>query len=124
MKTMIFSALILLASSKLFAFDGNYRFDLPAFPVDLHIEKSGKITVLASQEETLHVSSSLSDDQLDISVSWLNDGSPELARILLQIVEGNRLKVKKTSFVIYNDGSPELSQEIVNFQKIPSMGEN
>ena len=104
MKHFIISIVILL-SSTLHAYEGQLTIDLPVGDVTVLVKKDGSTSIISNPYNivNLHHSSFQSDGILDLSFNWLNDGSPESSRVILN-TENSKLSIVD-DYTVYNDGS-------------------
>jgi hypothetical protein len=110
---------IYLISLSAFAFEGKYKLALPFEIIEFQVEADGGVLLVENPHNLFTISSSLGEDYLDLTISWMNDGSPELARVVFKKDHHNIVQIFE-SYVVYNDGEPSISVndvDLISFQK-------
>ena len=107
MKNPLFVVLLMLLPLSCFAFEGIYSFRLPVDDIQIKINSDGLSTILSTNPMNYAISSTLrtNDCCLDIVISWINDGSPELTRIIMTKDAYGKIAIAET-FTVFNDGDP------------------
>ena len=107
MKFIILS-FALFASLNAFSFEGKYELALPFETVTIQVDADGTTRLNDNPMTPITLSSSLTAEYLDMTISWMNDGSPELTRIVFEKDANNTIQVRE-SYSVFNDGTPSLS---------------
>jgi hypothetical protein len=114
----IVGLMLFLSSIYAEAFVGRYDIQLPFQIVELEIKQDKSIKIHNDTFNQFHLSHSINSNKLDLAISWLNDGSPEMARILIQKSIDNKLVIdQQNSLIIYNDGTPSVESNSIKLIK-------
>jgi hypothetical protein len=106
-RSVCFIALYLTTLSA-YAFEGKYKLALPFEIIEVLVEKDVSAVIVENPHDLFTISSYVTSDYLDLTISWMNDGSPELARVVFVKNPDSSVRISE-SFVVYNDGEPTIS---------------